>query len=61
MDAQRRIELVQDWRQRANRLEEYARGCRRDGFVQGPEGAEDAEASAADYRRAANELEAEGT
>lgn len=39
---------------RAEELERFAEGCRREGIVQGPEGAEDAEAAARDWRWAAD-------
>lgn len=43
--------------ERAERLEAYARKCRAEGFVQGPEGAEDAEQAARDWRDAAERRE----
>ena len=45
--------LRERWIARAEQLERYAAACRREGHIAGPEGAEDAEAAAADYRRAA--------
>lgn len=54
----RNTDLAQQWRSRADQLDKYAACCRREGFVQGAEGAEDAEQSARDYRIAADELEA---
>jgi rubrerythrin len=44
--------LAIEWEKAAERLEAYARQCRAEGFVQGPEGAEDAEQAARDYREA---------
>jgi len=44
------------WYAEADRLDEYARTLRREGYIKGPEGAEDAEAAALDYRRAADAI-----
>jgi hypothetical protein len=50
-----RLALVNQWRRRADRLDEYARGLRREGD---PRAGEDAEQAASEYRAAADELEA---
>lgn len=46
--------LADEWRERADRLDAYARACRRDGDTRE---AEDAEQAAIDYRQAADERE----
>lgn len=55
MSAQERP-LADQWRDRAEQLELYARQCRRRGDLRE---AEDAEQAATDYRVAADDLEAE--
>lgn len=58
-DERRRVFLLAaSWRARAVGLEAYAAACREEGIVSGPEGAEDAEAAALEYRAAADDLEA---
>jgi hypothetical protein len=59
-DAQVNAALAQKWRKKADQLDRFAEQCRREGIIQGPEGAEDAQAAADDYRRAAAELEFDG-
>jgi hypothetical protein len=54
---ERRAELVALYRQRAEELDAYAARRRAAGDVNGPEGAEDAELAAREYRTAADELE----
>lgn len=49
-----RLALVDEWRERAARLDDYATVCRRCGDTAE---ARDAEEAAADYRTAADELE----
>lgn len=51
-----RATIVREWRERAVRLEAYARTLRRERYQAE---AEDAEAAASDYRIAADELEAQ--
>ena len=48
--------LAIEWEAAAQRLEAYARACRAEGFIQGPEGAEDAEQAAREYREAIYQL-----
>jgi hypothetical protein len=57
LTAERRTELVTRWRERADQLDIHARRCRSDGDV--PQ-AEDTEASAVEYRIAADDLEPRG-
>lgn len=54
---ERAAELVAIYRQRADQLEAYAAHRRAEGDIYGPEGAEDAELAAREYRTAADELE----
>lgn len=54
MSADRRSELAAEWRERADKLDLYAKACRVDGDTSE---ASDAEAAATDYRVAAEALE----
>jgi hypothetical protein len=54
MEDTKREELTREWRERAERLEAYARTLRREHYSAE---AEDAERAATDYRIAAEELE----
>ncbi len=44
---------VEEMLERAERLERFAEKCRREGVIHGPEGAEDAEQAAQEWREAA--------
>lgn len=59
-DAEVNAALVRQWREKADSLDRFAERCRLEGIIQGPEGAEDAQAAADDYRKAAAELEFDG-